>query len=233
MKLSILIPVYNERKTILDILERVENAKIPGVTKEIVVVDDGSIDGTREILKRVKGVKVILHPANMGKGAAIRTALDSATGDYIVIQDADLEYNPNQLGALLKPIVEDKYEVVYGTRLKRLPHFKKEERTPQFLIHYVGNRGLSLITSILYGQWITDMETCYKVIPREVFKDIKLTSNSFDFEAEITAKLLRLGYRIFEVPIKTTPRNYAEGKKLNTITDGVAALSTLLKNRFP
>jgi len=237
MKLSIIVPVFNEEKTIAQVLERVLNLKIPGAKKEVIVVDDGSTDTTSSEIKNLirhfggKNFKVLRHAKNLGKGAAVRTGIRRATGDYIIIQDADLEYDVNDIPRLVAEI-KGKKDVVYGTRLARLPHLTDEERRLQFLIHYLGNRFLSLLTSILYGQWITDMETCYKLFPRSEIKNISLRSKRFDFEPEITSKLLKKGFTIREVPIKTKPRGYEEGKKLNTIRDGTIALWTLIKYRF-
>lgn len=231
IRLSIIIPVFNEEKTILQIIEKVKKVKFP-IASEIIIVDDGSKDLTREKLKKVKEVKIILHEKNQGKGEAVKTGIKNATGEYIIIQDADLEYDPNQINDLLMPILQGSAKVVYGTRLKRLPDLSNEERTPQFLIHYFGNRFLSLITSILYGQWITDMETCYKLFPKNALDGAKLNAKGFEFEPEITAKLLKKGFRIFEVPIATKPRGYDEGKKINTVRDGIRAFITLIKYRF-
>lgn len=231
MKLSIIIPVYNEEKTILQILERVRRVSFP-VKKEIIIVDDGSSDSTREKLKTIKDLKVILHKKNQGKGAAVKTGIKNSTGDYIIIQDADLEYDPNQIIDLLLPILNKKAKVVYGTRIKRLPNLSKEERTLQFLIHYFGNRFLSLVTSVLYGQWITDMETCYKLFPKNALNGVKLNAKGFELEPEITAKLSKKGFKIFEVPISANPRGYDEGKKINTAKDGFKALLYLFKYRF-
>ena len=233
MKLSIIVPVYNEEKTVPELLKRVERLKIDGVDKEVIVVDDGSSDhSVANIKNQISNIKLIIHKKNMGKGAAVGTGIKNSTGDYIIIQDADLEYDPNQIKNLIKPIIEKKSEVVYGTRLNRLPNLKRDEKSILFLIHYFGNRFLSFLTSILYGQWITDMETCYKLFPRKAVERMKLSAKRFDFEPEITAKLLKKGYKILEVPITTKPRGYDEGKKLNTIKDGTIALWTLLKYRF-
>jgi glycosyltransferase involved in cell wall biosynthesis len=232
MKLSIIVPVYNEEKTILAILKKLNGLVIPQVAKEVIVVDDGSTDSTRKKLQTVKSAKVILHAKNQGKGAAVKTGIKNATGDYIIIQDADLEYNPDQMKDLVKPILEGKAKVVYGTRLNRMPHLDKEEAKHLFILHYFGNRFLSLVTSILYGQWITDMETCYKLFPKDALKGIKLNARGFEFEPEVTAKLSKRGYRIKEVPIVAKPRGYEEGKKLNTIRDGSKALWFLFKYRF-
>jgi dolichol-phosphate mannosyltransferase len=233
MKLSIVIPVFNEKKTISEILKRVTEIKIPGVEKQIIVVDDGSTDGTIDELKKAKGdIKIIYHEKNQGKGAAVKTGIENAKGDYVIIQDADLEYNPEQIKLLTEKIIKGDAKVVYGTRLDRMPHLNKEESEHLFIIHYLGNRFLSLITSLLYGQWLTDMETCYKLFPRSAVKDMKLDARGFEFEPEITAKLLKNGYKILEVPIFANPRGYDQGKKLNTIRDGTIALWTLIKYRF-
>ncbi|MBI3984696.1 MAG: glycosyltransferase family 2 protein [Candidatus Levybacteria bacterium] len=234
MKLSIIIPVFNEGKTVSEILKRVIDEPIPSVKKEIIVVDDGSTDKTREKLKKFKssGIDIILHEKNQGKGAAVKTGIKKATGDYIIIQDADLEYDPKFIKDLLKPILENRADVVYGTRIKRMPNFKGEERTLQFLIHYLGNRFLSLVTSVLYGQWVTDMETCYKLFPKKALDNVKLNARGFELEPEITSKLLKKKYKLLEVPIKVNPRGYDEGKKLNTIRDGTKAFWYLFKYRF-
>lgn len=234
MKLSIIIPVFNEQKTIEEVLKRVQEEIIPLIDKEIIVVDDGSTDLTGEILKKIKSnaFKIISSEKNQGKGAAVIKGIKKATGDYIIIQDADLEYDPKFIKDLIKPILNNKAKVVYGTRLKRMPNLKHEERTLQFLIHYLGNRLLSLFTSILYGQWITDMETGYKLFPKAALKNVKLNAKGFEFEPEITAKLMKKGYKIKELAIQVNPRGYDEGKKINTVKDGSRALWYLFKYRF-
>ena len=234
MKLSIIIPVYNEEATIVEVLKRVLNEKVPGIEKEIIVVDDGSTDSSKFKIKNFKlaGVKKIFHKKNLGKGAAVKTGIKNSTGDYIIIQDADLEYHPKFIKFLLEPIFKKRAEVVYGTRLKRMPNLKREERTLQFLVHYLGNRFLSFFTSILYGQWITDMETGYKLFPKKALNGVKLNAKGFELEPEITAKLMKKGYEILEVPIEANPRGYDEGKKLNTIKDGTKAFWYLFKYRF-
>ena len=233
MKLSIIVPVFNEEKTILQAIDRVIEAKIPDFEKEIIVVDDGSTDGTINELKKAKGnIKIIYHKVNQGKGAAVKTGMKNATGDYIIIQDADLEYNPKQIKILTEKVIKKNAKVVYGTRLNRMPHLDKEESKHLFIFHYLGNRFLSLITSLLYGQWITDMETCYKLFPKSALANIKLNARGFEFEPEITAKLLKKGYKILEIQISTKPRGYDEGKKLNTVKDGLKALWSLIKYRF-
>ncbi len=234
MKLSIIVPVYNEEKTIVEVLHRLLKEDISPVEKEIIVVDDGSKDKTGEKLKQFKdkGLKIVYHDKNQGKGAAVKTGIKNATGDYIIIQDADLEYHPKFIKLLLEPILQKRAEVVYGTRLDRMPNLKKEESEHLFILHYFGNRFLSLVTSILYGQWLTDMETCYKLFPKKAMQNIRLNARGFELEPEITAKLLKRGYKIKEVPITVVPRGYEEGKKLNTVRDGGKALWSLFKYRF-
>ncbi|MDP2585504.1 MAG: glycosyltransferase family 2 protein [Candidatus Levybacteria bacterium] len=236
MKLSIIIPVFNEEKTISQMLEKISGLEVDNVIKQVVIVNDGSTDRTKNeiesFINKHSEIKIITHSKNQGKGAAIRTGIKNATGEYIIIQDADLEYNPQDIKKLIKPILDGISRVAYGTRLNRLPSFSMEERTPQFLLHYLGNKFLSLLTSILYGQWITDMETCYKLFPKKAVEDMRLNARGFEFEPEITAKLLKKGYKILEIPISTKPRGYDEGKKLNTVKDGFIALWSLLKYRF-
>lgn len=236
MDLSIIVPVYNEEKTISVVLQRLSALSLPNVTVAIIAVDDGSFDNTLKELekakKKIKNLTVLRHSRNMGKGAAIQTGIKESKGDYLLIQDADLEYNPADIKLLLKPIFDGRAKVVYGTRLNRMPNFSRDERTLTFFLHYMGNRMLSFVTSLLYGQWVTDMETGYKLLPRVLLNKIVLRAKSFDFEPEITAKVLKKGYRIFEVPITTNPRNHGDGKKLVAIKDGPVALWTLLKYRI-
>ena len=236
MKLSIIIPVFNEEKTIAKVLKRVSELSIDKVTLEIIVVDDGSTDATVSEIKnsksKIENLTFIQHEKNLGKGAAVRTGIEASKGDYIVIQDADLEYDPQDIKRLVKEVLDNRAKVVYGTRLHRLPNLSRDEKHPLFLIHYFGNRFLSLLTSVLYGQWLTDMETCYKLFPKKAVDGMDLKSKRFDFEPEITSKLLKKGYKILEIPISTNPRGYDEGKKLNTVKDGTIALWTLFKYRF-
>src|SRR5260221_4336221 len=235
MKLSIIIPVFNEEKTILQVLNTLQGTPIKGVAREVIVVDDGSYDRTPIKVKNSrfsKTVRYIRHDKNQGKGRAVQTGIKNSKGDSIIIQDADLEYNPKDINNLLSLILTKESEVVYGTRLNRWPNFKKDEKSFQFLVHYLGNRFLSLLTSILYGQWITDMETGYKLFPKKALLKFKLNSKGFDFEPEITSKLLKSGYKIREDSISTNPRGYEEGKKLNTLRDGTIALFSLIKYRI-
>lgn len=237
MKLSIIIPVYNEEKTLLKLLKKVESVELPyfrekKIEKEIILVDDCSKDKSREILKKIeKKHKVLYHKKNMGKGTALRTGLKHITGDIILIQDADLEYNPEDYPKLIKPLLEGKTKVVYGSRFKsKKGHLKKRNLT--YMLHCVGNWGLTLITSILFFTKLTDMETCYKVFTKEVLNKIgKLRAKRFDFEPEITAKILKKGFKIKEVPIDYYSRDFSEGKKI-TWRDGVKAAWFIIKYRF-
>ena len=232
MKLSIIVPVYNEEKTLKEIIERVKNAPFPkNVSREIIVVDDCSTDFSPKILSEIEGIKTIRHKANKGKGAAVRAGIEHSTGDIILIQDADLEYDPSYYRKLLEPILDGKASVVYGTRLKNYPLRIFGKRKTPLVTHYLGNKLLGFATNILYGSRLSDMETGYKVFKRTTIKGIKLTANRFEFEPEITARILKKGHKIFEVPIKITPRGYEEGKKI-TWKDGFVALWTLVKYRF-
>jgi glycosyltransferase involved in cell wall biosynthesis len=224
-KLSVIVPVFNERNTLQEIVRRMRAVELP-VDLEVVIVDDGSSDGTRKILSQLEDstVRVMLHPENRGKGAAIRTGLGAVTGDLVLIQDADLEYDPEDWPKLLRPILTGKATVVYGSR------FTGERRNMLFW-HWLGNRFLSLTTNVLYNTTLSDMETCYKLFDRKILDGIPLKANRFDFEPEITAKLLRRGNRIYEVPISYAGRDFDEGKKI-TWRDGFVALYTLIKFRF-
>ena len=223
-KLSVIIPVYNEKGTILEIIDRVKRVKFP---KEIVIVDDHSTDGTRDLLNHLYDpeIHVILHDQNKGKGAAIRTALEQVRGDVVLIQDADLEYDPQDYPALLEPILKGLAEVVYGSRFLGAPH-----RVLLFW-HYLGNLIFTFLTNVLYNINLTDMGTCYKVFKTSLLKSLKLKSNRFGFEPEVTAKVCKAKVRIFEVPISYSGRTYAEGKKI-TWKDGWIYLACLLKYRF-
>jgi len=226
MKLSILIPVYNEKTTILKVLDIIKKVKLGNIGKEIIIVDDGSTDGTREILKNLnkKNIKIFFHKKNQGKGAAIKTGLKYITGDIILIQDADLEYDPNDYPKLLEPILKGKANIVYGSR------FLKKHR-PKYYFYYLGNLALNLFISLLYQKRITDMETCYKVFKRDIIKNIRLKAKGFDFEPEITTKIIKKGHKIIEVPIEYRCRSFKEGKKINW-KDGIKALWYIIKYRF-
>ncbi len=225
MNLSVVIPVYNEVDNVIEILRRVQAQKL---ANEIIVVDDGSTDGTRNILKELDGkenVRVLLHERNKGKGAAVMTGLRAAQGDLLLIQDADLEYDPRDYPELLKPLIEDIADVVYGSRFLGGP------RRVAMFWHMIANKLLTAMTNILYDTILTDMETGYKVFRRGVIEGMTIHAKRFDFEPEFTAKVLKRRYRIFEVPITFNPRDYAQGKKIK-LKDAFEAVWTLLKYRF-
>jgi glycosyltransferase involved in cell wall biosynthesis len=234
MKLSIVMPVYNERATIEEIIDKVRAADV-GMERELVIVDDASTDGTRELLARHGSsdcdVRVFFHESNRGKGAAVRTGIERTTGDIVLIQDADLEYDPDDYLELLKPIVEGSAQVVYGSRfLGRRYRLLGRDRVA-FPLHYLGNRFLNALTNLLYRSALTDMETCYKAVAQPLLRGLDLRADKFDFEPEVTAKILKRGYRIVEVPIRYQPRGYSEGKKISW-RDGARAVWILLKHRF-
>jgi glycosyltransferase involved in cell wall biosynthesis len=219
--LSVIVPVFNERTTVAEVIRRIRAVSLP-VAVEVIVVDDG----TDKVLDALgdSTVRVINHGVNRGKGAAIRTGLESVRGDLVLIQDADLEYDPADWSKLLEPILRGKADVVYGSRFTG-------ERKNMMPLHWMGNRFLSLVTNILYSSTLSDMETCYKLFDRKVLEGITIQSDKFDFEPEITAKVLRRGYRIYEVPISYAGREVDEGKKI-TWRDGFGALVALVKFRF-
>ncbi len=244
MKLSVIMPVYNEVNTLEEIVRRVRavdltvdpegrNPLINGpitLEREIVIVDDGSTDGTRAILNRwrkanPRDIHILYHERNGGKGAALRTGFQHATGDIFVIQDADLEYDPRDYVKLLEPILEGRTAVVYGSRFLGGP------RSAMSLAHTLGNKGVTWLTNLLYGTVLTDMETCYKCFRRDVIAGMELRSRRFEIEPELTAKILKRGYSIFEVPIRYNGREFHEGKKL-TWRDGFSAIFTLIRYRL-
>ncbi len=230
-RLSVVIPAYNERATIHNLLQKVASAPLPpGVALEIVVVDDGSKDGTRELLREIAAqadpeILLIEQPENRGKGAAIRTGFAAATGDVMLIQDADLEYDPRDYPVLLQPILDDEADVVYGSRFLGGPH------RVLFYWHSVGNKFLTMLSNMMTDLNLSDMETCYKVFRREVLDGLVLRSNRFGIEPELTAKVAKRGARVFEVPISYRGRTYAEGKKIGW-KDGFSAIWSILRYNF-
>ena len=223
MKVSVVIPVYNEIGTIEEIISRIHAVQLE---KEIIIVDDGSTDGTRKRLKEIskgkENVRIFYHNRNRGKGAALRTGFEAVTGDIIIVQDADLEYNPREYPMLLEPILDDRADVVYGSRFLGGPH------RVLFFWHYVGNKFLTLLSNLLTNLNLTDVWTCYKVFRKQVVKDITLRSNRFGFEPEFTAKVAKKNFRIYEVPISYSGRNYSEGKKI-TWKDGIEGIFTIFR----
>ena len=234
MKLSVVIPAFNEDKTIDSIIDKVYSIKLPSkIKREIIVVDDASTDTTFKKINNwvKKGIIVIRHEKNLGKGAAIRTGLSKSTGDLFLIQDADLEYDPIYYLKLLEPFTSFETKVVYGSRLINYPLNLWGTRKTVLPLHLIANKFLTTFTNILYGSNLTDIETGYKVFRKKVLDNIIFESNNFDFEAEITARVLKKGIKIIEIPIVTKPRNYKEGKKIGW-KDGVSAIWTLIKYKF-
>jgi len=224
--LSVVIPVYNEKDTLEKIIQKVEDVK--GIDKEIILVDDGSTDGTIEILKKLQKqkphLKIYFKEKNRGKGHTLKVGFSHSTGDYVIVQDADLEYDPNEYHKLLSVLDEDNVDVVYGSRFSG----NYEDMSN---LHYFGNQLLTIVTNIFFGVMLTDMETCYKLVPGKFVRKLDIKSERFDFEPEITAKILKSGLKIREVPITYKGRSFSEGKKI-TWKDGIAALYTLIKFKF-
>ena len=227
MKLSVIVPVYNEQATVAAMLKKLFKLK---QVSEVIVVDDGSTDETLELVnkltgKRIKGKKIkVLHKKNGGKGSAVRLGLQKVTGDYVLIQDADLEYDPEDIPSLIDPITKGKAQVVYGSRFLG-PHLNL------LYWHLVGNRLINFVTNILYNTTLSDLETCYKLLPTELLRELDVTSSSFDLEPEITCKVLKRGIKIYEVPISYVGRDFSQGKKI-TWQDGLQAIWVIIKLRF-
>ena len=226
MNLSVIIPVFNERETVEEIIRRVQAVQV-GLDKEIIIVDDASQDGTRQILENLEApnLKILYHSKNKGKGATLRTGFSHAKGDIILIQDADLEYNPQDYPKLLEPILDGRADVVYGSRFLGGPH------RVLFFWHYVGNKILTTLSNMISNLNLNDMETCYKVFKREILERIKLKSNRFGFEPEFTIKVAKLKYKIYEVSISYSGRDYSEGKKIGW-KDGLAAIFHIIRYKF-
>jgi len=226
MKLSVVIPVYNEKNTLEKIVDLVR--AVDGIDKEIIIVDDGSTDGSVDIIKSIgekcPDIKTVIKGENRGKGHTLKVGFKETTGDYVIVQDADLEYDPQDYKKLLKALEEDKVDVVYGSRFSG----NYEKMTT---LHHFGNKLLTLLTNLFYGVTLTDMETCYKLIPGDFARSVNIKSDRFDFEPEITAKILKSGLKIKEVPISYKGRSFSEGKKI-TWKDGFKAVYTLIKFRF-
>ncbi len=231
MKLSIVIPVYNEQDTLKEILKKVEDVKLKDIQKEIILVDDYSTDNTKSILKKIKEdhIKIYYHEKNKGKGAAVKTGINKATGDTIIIQDADLEYDPQDYIILLDSYYKGN-KIVYGSRFLNKSHREFKEHSSFLSSHYLGNKFLSLLTTLLYQKRVTDMETCYKLFKADIIQNLNLKEDRFGFEPEVTSKILKK-HSIVEVPISFYPRGFDKGKKI-TWRDGVKALGYLIKYKF-
>lgn len=225
--LSVLIPVFNEKKTVEALISRVQRSAPPNLKLEIVVVDDGSYDGTREVLQSIKGIRLFFHETNKGKGAALKYAASQSTGDLILLQDADLEYDPQDYARLVQPLLAGKADLVMGTRfILQKRKFLTKDGNP-FFSHYLGNVVITWLTNVLYNQCMTDYEACYKVFTRSLIDSIAVSANGFAFDNELICKSLRRGYRLAEVPIRYQPRLYREGKKI-TWRDGIKILWTIV-----
>ena len=224
MKISVVLPAFNERNTIREIVDRVRK-QLGDRAHEIIIVDDGSTDGSREVLSTLEDARVFFHEENQGKGAALRTGFEAVTGDVVIVQDADLEYDPRDYPKLLEPIEDGRADVVFGSRFLGGPH------RVLFFWHFLANNLLTLFSNMLTNLNLSDMETGYKVFRAEVLRGIRIRSNRFNFEPEITAKVARAKCRIYEVPISYSGRTYDEGKKI-AFRDGLSALWTIFKFRF-
>ena len=231
MKLSIIVPVYNEKNTIKEIIKKIEGVNLGNIKKEIILVDDFSIDGSREIIKKLKGNYVkLFHKKNSGKGAALKTGIKAATGEFIIFQDSDLEYDPEDYKKLLKPILENRAGIVFGSRFSKKSKLLPKKHTMHPL-HWIGNKGLIFIFNILYGTKLTDVEPCYKLFKSDVLKSVDVNSNGFEYDIELMCRIVKKGHKIVQLPIRYSPRAFEEGKKISW-KDGIVACITMIKNRF-
>ncbi|MBU4348421.1 glycosyltransferase family 2 protein [Patescibacteria group bacterium] len=228
-KLSIIIPAYNEKGTIREIIQKIKNVDLKGIEKEIIVVDDGSKDGTRDILKTISDIKYIFHEKNLGKGGAVKTGFQNATGDILIIQDADLEYDPNEYCEVIRPILEGKTEVVLGYRI--MPKRDLRRHKSLYWLSWFGNHAITLLTNVLYLNNAREYEACYKAFTKKLIDSIPIKTNGFEYDNELVCKILKRGYKTVDVPIHYYPRNYSEGKKINW-KDGIKILWTITKYRF-
>ncbi len=232
MKLSVIIPVYNEPKTINEILKRIEKVNLGKLSKEIILVDDASTDGTSEAIRKLKGNYVkIFQKKNQGKGAALKAGIKKSTGDFIIFQDADLEYDPDDYAKLLQPILENKTEISFGSRFQGEEFSAFGKKRTMHPAHWIGNKGLTFIFNVLYGTSLTDVEPCYKMFKSEILKSIDVKSDRFEYDIELMCKLVKQGHKILQLPIKYSPRGFEEGKKINW-KDGIIAFWTMVKFRF-
>ena len=227
-KLSIIIPAYNEKSTIEEIIRRVKAVTLP-LEKEIIAVDDGSKDGTREILKNIPGIRYIFHEKNLGKGGAVKTGFKNATGEIIIVQDADLEYDPNDYSAVIKPILEGKTEATNGVRIS--PEKDDRKKKSLYWLSWIGNHLITWTTNLLYWNNAGEYEGCYKAFTKKLIDSIEVKTNNFDYDNELVCKILKRGYKIVDAPIRYYPRNYEEGKKINW-KHGFLILWTIIKTRF-
>lgn len=230
MKISVIIPAYNEEQTVAAVIQRVQSVPLEGIEKEIIVVDDASTDRTAEVLNGLRNIRAIRHATNAGKGSALATGIDAATGDVVIFQDADLEYSPEDYPAVLQPLIEGCCDAVMGSRfLRERPVFWGSRKSPYFN-HYVGNLLIIWVTNVLYGKQFTDYEGCYKAFRRSLLVDTPVQATGFEFDNELICKVMRKGARIVEVPIQYYPRTYAQGKKI-TWRHGLVMLWTIVKWR--